>query len=112
MIAPVQPALTHAHHKHTSKCRFTYRHKTARGVGRSDGHRRAAVKRFVVVHGHVRQHNDKGEDQLDGEPLPGAQRRIVRDGRLQIALVAGHGDTGSRDNGEIHHYRDGFERKN
>lgn len=84
-------------HTHASiECRCTHRDKTARSVGGSDGHGRAAVERFVVVHGHERQHDDEREDQLDGEALPGAQRRIVRDGRLQIALVAGHGDTARR----------------
>lgn len=60
----------------------THRNKTAGRVRRPDCHRRAAVERLVIVHRHERQHDDEREDQLDGQTLPGAQRRIVRDGRL------------------------------
>lgn len=71
----------------------TYRNETACGVRGSNGQRRAAEERLVRVDGHeVGQHHDEREDQLDGQSFPGAQRRTVRDGCLQIALVAGHRD--------------------
>lgn len=72
----------------------THRNKAAGTVGGSEHHRRGAQESFVGTGGDkVRQNHGKGQDELDSESLPGRQRRTMRDGRLQVALVSWHGDT-------------------
>ena len=73
---------------------WSYRYEAARTVRRTDGDRgRAEVLLERAGRDEVGQHDDERQDELDPEPLPGGEGWAVGNGRLQIALITGHGDT-------------------
>lgn len=71
----------------------TYRDKAAGAVRGTDGKRRVAHELSDGVgRDEVAEHHDESQDEFHTKAFPGGQCSAVRDGGLQIALVAGYGD--------------------
>lgn len=72
----------------------THRNQVAGSVRRSDDAGRVAED-FAVGGGgdKVGEHHDEGQDHLHAQPLPGRDRLRVRDGGLQVSLVARQRDS-------------------